>query len=395
LSADFPLGASLTLEELKRDPYPAYRRLREREPISWAPALGMWLATRYDDVRAILLDADRFTTVSADSLIQRTFGEQMLTAEGDRHRRYRRTPQAAFMKSPVWETLQTPIRGLALALASGVAQAGRAELRHGFAARLPVQAMLLAVGLPSALEPRMRGWYDSFERALSNFTHDPAVEAEAARAVSELREAIDAALAESPKDSRPAALIERFQDAGNEDRLTDLEINRNLLIILFGGISTVEALILNSLWALLGHPEVMLAVRRDLGLIPGLIEETMRWLSPVQSATRHVVADTRYAGVALPAGAIVNCMLAAANHDSSVFPDPERFDLNRPNARKHLGFAIGPHGCVGLHLAKLEARIALETLIGVLPEFRLDAAFSSPPEGNEFRQPRKLQVVWG
>jgi cytochrome P450 len=171
-------------------------------------------------------------------------------------------------------------------------------------------------------------------------------------------------------------------------------MHRNLLIILFGGISTVEALILNALWVLFNNLGLRETILNAPDRIADLLEETMRWLSPVQSATRHVVADTEYANIFLSAGETINCMLGAANHDPAVFPDPERFDLARPNAKKHLGFAIGPHSCIGLHLAKLEARIALETLMRRLPGLALVSFAQSSPEGNEFRQPRRMDVVW-
>jgi cytochrome P450 len=176
--------------------------------------------------------------------------------------------------------------------------------------------------------------------------------------------------------------------------LTDAEIRRNISIIFFGGISTVEALILNSLWALLQHPETLQRVRATAALLPKVVEETIRWLGPVQSATRHAINDCTYRNVRFTARDAVNCMLAAANRDPSVFPAPERFDIDRNNLHRHLGFATGTHACLGLHLARATGRIALEHLLAELPGLRLDCEKSPPPSGYEFRQPRSMWVSW-
>ena len=187
-----------------------------------------------------------------------------------------------------------------------------------------------------------------------------------------------------------ASLLEAHPD----ERLSDAEICRNLSIIFFGGISTVEALILDSLWALFAHPQTLERVRGEPALIPGVIDETIRWLGPVQSATRHTLRDTTHLGVLLTKDSVVNCMIGAANRDPSVFPEPHRFDIDRPNLQRHLGFATGTHACLGLHLAKAEGRIALEHLFRELPGLKLVGDQSSPPRGYEFRRPRALHVTW-
>ena len=119
----------------------------------------------------------------------------------------------------------------------------------------------------------------------------------------------------------------------------------------------------------------------------------MRWSGPVQSATRHVATDTRFGTVDLKCGDVVNCMIAAANRDPAKFAAPNRFDIDRPGLRNHLGFALGIHHCLGLHLAKLEARISLEVLLTRLPNCRADPSATAAPTGSEFRKPEKLTLV--
>jgi cytochrome P450 len=267
---------------------------------------------------------------------------------------------------------------------------GRAEFRAAFAARLPVQVMLSLCGVPAAEEPRLRGWYDHFEAALANFSGDQGVRDAARQSVAEFHALLDSQI--RSKGAERSSLVAHL--LGAPDRLDDEAIKRNLSIIFFGGISTVEALLLNALWALFETPGALDRVRRDTGQIPQAIEETMRWLSPVQSATRHVTERFEWQYVELAPDDTVNGMLGAANRDPSVFVEADRFDLDRKNSRRHLGFATGAHSCLGAQLAKAEARIALETVLTRLPGLKLERESSEPPSGYEFRQPRRLTVSW-
>jgi cytochrome P450 len=199
---------------------------------------------------------------------------------------------------------------------------------------------------------------------------------------------------EAARGTTQSSVLARLVNVPGAESQSDEEIRRNLSIICFGGISTVEALILNAMWALFEHPEVLRRVREDYALLPSVLEETMRWMSPVQSATRHVKEDMQWRGVTLRKNDVLNCMLGAANRDPHIFDDPDIFNIDRDNLRRHLGFAAGSHACLGFHLAKLEAGIAIEQLLRRLPSLTLDRDASAPPSGYEFRQSRRLIVNW-
>ena len=389
----FPVGREITLAELDRDPYPAFERLRRYEPISWIAALNMWYVVGYEDVRTALLDTSRLTTESAQSTILDTFGAHILTTEGATHERYRKALRHPFTPAFIRTHWETAIAAAATALIDEFEWQGQAEIRSAFASRLPIQVILLVCGLPPEAEPRMRRWYDSFEAALANFTGDSEIRATARRSVAEFHALIDDAI-NSTIEVDDKSLLPRLVEAPANERLSNDEIKRNLSIVFFGGISTVEALLLNNLWALFEHPDVLQRVQSDLALLPQLIEETMRWLSPVQSATRHVITPFEWQGIEFASHDTVNCMLGAANRDPSVFTDPVRFDLDRANSRRHLGFATGAHACLGSHLAKAEVHIGLEVLLGRLRNIRLERSLTEHPSGYEFRQSRRLTLCW-
>jgi cytochrome P450 len=385
----------IDLAELARDPYPIYARLREQEPVCWVPELNMYLVTRFDDVTAILHDVEHFIVGTEHSTVFDTFGEHMMTVEGGLHERYKKAHQPFFSPQTIRKQLESQIRTHSNALIDGFEQAGEVELRAAFASRLPVLTMLSLFGLDAEEEGLLREWYDSFEKALSNFTWDQGVRAtgkqNAANFMALVHSYLEVLRAEPESNG---SLLGSLLRAPLGERLSDSEICRNALIIFFGGISTVDALILNTLFALSKHPEASERVRADHGLLPQSINETVRWLGPVQSATRHVALETELHGVRFNKGDTVNCMLAAANHDPSVFKDPERFDIDRENVQRQVGFAVGPHHCLGSRLARTEARIAVEQLLSRLPDFALDPGRVEGPFGYEFRQPRSAVATW-
>jgi cytochrome P450 len=389
----FPVGGEITLAELDSDPYPAFERLRQYEPISWIAALNMWYLVGYEDVCTALLDTSRLTTESARSTILDTFGAHILTTEGAMHERYRQALRHPFTPVFIRKHLEAAIAAAARALIDEFETRGQADVRAVIASRLPIQVILLVCGLPAEAEPQMRRWYDSFEAALANFTGDEQIRATARRSVAEFHSLLDGAI-DSTISVDDNSLLARLVQAPASERLSNDEIKRNLSIVFFGGISTVEALLLNSLWALFEHPDVLQRVQSDLALLPQLIEETMRWLSPVQSATRHVVIPFEWQGIKFASHDTVNCMLGAANRDPSVFADPDRFDLDRANSRRHLGFATGAHACLGSHLAKAEVQIGLKALLGRLHNLRVERSLTEAPSGYEFRQSRRLTLSW-
>jgi cytochrome P450 len=382
---------TITLQALSDDPYPIYAALRRTAPVAWVPALGMWIVTRYDDVRVVLLDSETFVTGTDASLIYQTFGAQMLACEGEQHQRQRQPwLNGAFMPAGLGDALQTSLVARTAQLLDAIVPKRRIEFRQAFAARLPVLVMLDLFGLPDDAETPMRAWYDSFEAALSRGGE---ASIHAARAADAFHALVQSEIDASRAGRGRGGLLQAFMDRPAETRLADDEIRRNALILFFGGISTVEAVILNLLWALLRHPPAIQRVRDERPRLDAAFDETMRWVSPVQSATRHTVRASQIAGVEIPAGTTVNCMLGSANRDETMFGAPDAFDLDRPNARQHLGFAAGPHFCLGRHLARAEALVALNGLLDRTQSLRLEAP-TIGPSGHEFRRPQSLWLEW-
>ncbi len=388
-SSRFPLGRDVTLDVLDRDPYPVLARLREAEPITWVPATGMWLLTRYDDIVRVLRNTDDFTTDSPHSTIRDTFGPQMLSTDGAEHRRYKIACQQPFTTKRVLDIWRERVQAQARKLVQAVAGQGQVDLRPSLAQPLSLWTMGVVLGIPSGDLKLVYSWYESFAESLANFEADADAREKGQIAARRMSEYLSDQLASSSGDDD--SLIGALSRG---DRLTRDEAIRNLLIILFGGIETTESMILNTLWALLTHPESLAELRAGDVSSQDIIEESLRWEPSVQSLTRHTTRPVHLGGIALGEGETIQCMIGGANRDPAQFEDPDRFKPGRADVRGHLSFGLSSHFCLGAALARCETEAALGAVLELLDQVELDDTLPSQPRGYEFRKPDQLWVRW-
>lgn len=385
----FPIGATVTLAQLGDDPYPVFHRLRPAEPVTWAPAIGQWLVTSRDLVMEVLRDTTRFRTDDERSPIRETFGPQMLSTEGEQQRRYKSACAPPFNARAVEEL--TPLVHQVVGTHLGALPATGAELRAAYAAPIAVSTVSRVLGLDPANEGLLREWYDTFADALLNYAGDMMTRLRAEAAVLAFRASIRPIL--SSPDGASRALLHELARA-HPRLLDDEEVGSNALIVLFGGIETTEASIANTLWAILSHPAHMPIARQGADEVDRCVEETMRWEPAVQTCSRYVPDDVTLDGVHIPEGAIVQCMLGAANRDPAHYQAPDTWNPGRTDGPPHLAFGFGRHFCLGAALARLEARTAILGLLDRHPDAHLDPARPSRPQGHEFRKPPRLDVRW-
>jgi cytochrome P450 len=384
-----PIGSRVTFDDLAADPYPIFAQMRERDPVSWVDAAGMWFVTRRDDVVRVLSDPATFTVDTRESLIEDTFGRTMLSTDGDEQRRLRHPASPAFTPRALREHAGEVIAIKSRELIDAFLARGEADLAAEFTNPLALYSVASVLGLPVEDHQLFRAWYDDFAAALANFPRDPDVRARGRATAETFRARVRPLLARLRDEPDASVLATLAASALSED-----EILSAALLIVFGGLETTQAMLGNAIWALLRHSDQLEIVRRKPDAIRAAVEESMRWDAPVQSCTRHVARRVEMHGVALEPGATVQCMLGAANRDPSHFPDPDRFDIRRANASDHLGFGVGKHFCIGAGLARLEGWIALPMLFDALAGLVLDPDRPSAPRGYEFRSPPTLHVRW-
>jgi len=376
----FPLGAGVTIAGLEADPYALLARLRASEPVSWLPAIDGWLVTRRDLALAAMRNADAFTVDDPRFTTARVVGRSMLSLDGAEHDRHRAPFVAGLRLGEVRRRMAAAVADEAERLARELAPRGEGELRRDFAGPLAAAAVTRALGLDGAATGAVLGWYDAIVAAVTDLSAGRPPGAAAARAVAELGEAV-----------RPAL---RSGGGLADTGLSDAEVTSNAAVLLFGGIETTEGMIANAVVHLLERPEALAAVRADPGALPAAVEESLRLEPAAAVIDRYATRDSELGGAAIAAGELVRISITAANRDPETFAEPDRFDLGRVNAGRHLAFAAGPHVCVGVHLARLEAHVALATLLERLPGLRLDAERPPAIRGLVFRKPQELRVCW-
>ncbi|WP_406322423.1 cytochrome P450 [Streptomyces sp. NBC_00519] len=384
-AVSFPLGAATTLAELAHDPHPRLALLRAHEPVSWLPELGGWLVTRRDLALSVMRDAETFTVDDPRFSTAQVVGPSMLSLDGERHTRHREPFNAPFRPRQVRDGFASFIERETDRLVTALEPAGAAELRRVFAGPLAVAVVTEALGLVGTSADTVLTWYDSIVRSVSDITAGNEAGPAGAAAYAQLRAAVEGTVA----DRGSSSLL--LSAAG---RLTLPEVASNAAVMMFGGIETTEAMITNALLQLLANPGQLALVRADFDLLDGAIEESLRLEPGAVVVDRYATRDIELGPASIRRGDPVTVSLAGANRDPAVFPDPDRFDVRRANARLQLAFAHGPHHCIAAHLARLETRIALQHLLERLPALRLDPDHPTTPHGLVFRKPSSLHVLW-
>jgi cytochrome P450 len=387
------VGEQVTLEELERDPYPIYGRLRDEEPVSWVPAVQLWLVTRYEDVRTVDLTPEVFTAATDPSTLNRTMGVNMLGSEGPDQQRIRRVVEPPFRPRDVEERTKGMIPALANELIDGFEARGECDLFREFADPMSVRSLRFMLGLDEVAWEDLLRWNEGLMPGLANFEGDPEKQApadEASSALSAVIERVLDRLETEPDGSALSAMLHHDRDG---DRMSRDEIVANTKLMLSGGLQEPRDLIAHAVLALGWHPEQLEEVRADRRTVKAAVEETLRWAGPVGTSTRQATRTTELAGVQLDQGALIGAVLSSANRDSRRFSDPDRFDIHRKEGA-HLAFAVGNHFCLGAWFGRHLARVSLEILLDRMPNLRLDPDRPATLGGWEFRTPDSTWVRW-
>jgi cytochrome P450 len=388
------IGAGITVEELERDPYPAYARLRADEPVSWVESVGLWLVTRWDDVGHIIKTPELFTAETEPSTLNRTFGKNLLGSEGPYHQRIRSIIQPWFRNQAIGHFPDEVIAPVAGELIDAFATRGEVELASEFAEPLSVKVLKRATGIGDAVDDEtLRRWFHELALGAANFERDEGKQQVADAASEEVNQTVQPILdrlEDAPNDTLLSSMLHTEIDG---ERLSREEIQSNLKVMIVGGLQAAGDLIALSTWALVSHPEQAKRVATDLDLVSQAIEEGARWYSPVGTSTRQTTRDSELAGVRLEKGALVAAVLSSANRDERHWEDPDRYDIDA-HRRPHLAFAGGAHVCVGALLGRHEARTALRLLLERLPNLRVDPDRPASISGWEFRSPEHMHLIF-
>ena len=362
------------LPEVRDDPYPTYRALREADPVHRSPFMGMWVLTRYKEAGFVLRDprmsADRTRWEGFQASGGPAIMRSMLSSDPPDHTRLRTLVNKAFTPRVV-ESLRPQLEAIVDEALTTAARQGGLELIDELAYPLPVTVIADMLGVPPHDWPRFRQWSSALVAGLDPV---PVFEAERTAAFLAAREALSGYLkgvvAERRRDMRDDLISRLIAVEEQGDVLSEQELITMLNLLLVAGHETTVNLLGNGLLALLRNPEQLALLRERPELIEGAVEELLRWDSPVQLTGRVALTELELDGHEVRPGEMLLILLGAANRDPEQFQDPDRLDLARsPN--QHFAFGRGIHFCLGAPLARLEARIAIRELVSRFPGLRL------------------------
>ncbi len=401
--ADAPLFNPFSPEFL-RNPYPSFELLRENQPLMKTP-LGFWVASRYADVQMILKDRrfgkgfeERMKMRNGDDVfdnpVYANMRTWMLVQDPPDHSRLRGLVSKAFTARRI-EGLRPQIQTLVDELLDRVAPRGRMDFIRDFAYPLPVNVICDMLGIP----PEDRSHFE-FGSKISGRLIDPTpVSAEELQEIGDgfsrqeayFRDLFARRRAE-PQDDLTTVLVQA-EEAG--ERLTEAELVGNVILLFGAGHETTVNLLGNGLFALLQNPDEYVKLRDNPDLVPGAIEEMLRFDSSVQMTGRTAMEDVEVNGITIPKGDHIINLLGSANRDGAAFDAPESFRVDRKDVRP-MSFGGGIHFCLGAQLARVEADIAFRSLLARLPDLRLEK-----PDEPDWRPTFTLRgltglpVAWG
>lgn len=363
-----------TRREAQLDPYSWYRRLRDEAPVHYIEALDAWGLFRYDDCRNTFLHPEDY---SAKDFIAQAFGDldpvpetpSLIAMDPPEHTPLRKLASRAFAPS-VTRKMEPKIQTIVDGLLDEIEEKGRTfDFVSDFSAYVPVSVTAELIGVDPSQRENFKIWTADLLNA-ANRASLTDVDVKRIRAsVAELRRYLEQVIAErraEPRDDFISALIEAEVDG---DVFTAIQVLSTTIITHFGGSETPSHLISSALTALFDNAHVYDAVMADHSLAGSLVDETLRYWSPVNLVFQTATHDIDLHGERIPAGAYVLSYIGSANRDERRFNDPDSFDITR-DPHGHLSFAHGPHYCPGASLGLRMATIAIETVLKRMPDIR-------------------------
>ncbi|WP_133917389.1 cytochrome P450 [Streptomyces sp. NBC_00582] len=389
----------LDLDELRRDPYPAYAELRRTAPLAWVPSVGRHLLTRYDDIVHAEKLPEVFSSREEGSLLLRTVGPNMLREDDPDHRRLRSAAEPPTRPRQVRDRWADAFEKTAHDLLDRIAGRGEADLIADFAEPLVAANLALVLGLRGASAEDVSDWSRAMMAANGNYADDPGIWLRAERATRAIEDAVAEAVT-AARSEPDGSVISSMVHADPPVELS--EIQNNVKVIIGGGVNEPRDVFGVGAWALLNRPEVLDRVLAEPASWKRVFEETARWVSPIGMYPRQLTREYEIAGVTLPAGSRVALVIASGNRDESVFERAEEFDVDRPH-RPHLAFGGGPHFCMGAWVARHEvSALAWPLVFSRLRGLRLaegtpasdDGPAAGRLDGWVFRGLTSLNVTW-
>ena len=355
------------------DPYPAYRELRNTTPIVWNDVTNFWALLKYEDIRFVSGHPLTFTSTKGITIPDPAQPEpvqegNLIFTDPPRHRQLRKLINSGFTRRQV-TLLEPKVREIVRGIVDNIDPSKTQQFAEDIASPLPTRMIAEMLGAPAEDWEKFRTWSDA-----AVGTADPDIEMDHLVALGELYEYFTKLIAArrsgevTGQDDLLSILAAAEVDG---QQLSDADLLNFSFLLLVAGNETTRNLIALGTLALLDHPDQFALLRSDPSLLPCAVEEMLRYTSPVTHMARHATEDVEIRGQQIKAGDTLVMLYGAANRDEEIFgPTCEQFDITR-NPNPHIAFGAGEHACLGAQLARLEARVFFEVLLGTYPTIEL------------------------
>lgn len=378
--------------EMRRNPFPFYESLRQQAPLISDPQGMIWMVFDHETVKQILSDHERFGSNVAPP--QSQLLDWLVYTDPPQHTRLRKFFSRALLPKSLTE-LELVIRRRAQDLINRNCERGDMDLVRSYSEPLPARVIAEIIGIPDRDQARylaMNAVMQELSAALVTYQITPLQLRQYERIQKELSVYITGLIQSRQRQPQEDLLTRLVQLQEAHEGLSEREIIGFIQMFYSGATETTTNLISNAVLVLLEHPEQRAELQRQPELWPSAIEEVLRYRSPIQTLIRKTRQTVQLHGQQIPAEKYIFAVLGAANRDPAVFSEPQRFDIHRdPNP--HLAFGHGPHYCMGMQLARLEARIAIPLLLQHLPDLHLASTEPWPPQKVQYMLgPRELPV---
>jgi len=337
-----------------------YKQMRTSSPVTFYAEHGCWDVFKYEDIKSIFTDHEHYSSVTTENVTE-PLDASILKLDPPKHRQLRKIVSQAFTPRVI-ESIAPKIESIASELCDRAEAAGQMDALHDFASPLPIIIIAEMLGIPTEDREKFKQWSE----ALVGDNYEAFIQCQ--DEMSTYFNRIADRRRHEPEDDLISNLVHAKVEG---EQLTDLEIVGFCILLLVAGNETTTNLITSAILCLDSHQEAKEQLIKEPALIPQAIEEVLRYCSPVQMMIRRVKQTTVLRGQMLLPNQMVQIRIGSANHDEDIFQHPERFDIHRsPNP--HLAFGYGIHFCLGAQLARMESKIAMQTLLARIPRFERD-----------------------
>lgn len=381
--------------DFHEDPYPIYARLRDEAPLYRSEQSGFWALSRHEDVAAGFRDSTRLSSANGVSLDPAAYGPHahktmsFLALDDPRHQRMRALVSKGFTPRRVRD-LEPRIEALTRHHLDPALRRGEFDFVADFAGKLPMDVISELMGVPESDRDRLRHLADTVVHREEGVDDVPPSAMEASLELVQYYADMLAERRSRPTEDLTSALLSAEVEG---DRLTDDEIIGFLFLMVVAGNETTTKLLANAVFWGWYHPEQLAKPLSDPDRVPDWIEETLRYDTSSQVIARTAAEDLEYHGRTVPAGDCVLLLVGSANRDGRAFAEPDRYDLDRDTSRQLVSFGGGTHFCLGAHLARLEARIALTELVRRVDGYELDTEAAERVHSSNVRGFAKLPIA--